>query len=152
MKSLLSVFLVLFFVSCSSDDGPECKDYSVENEQEILDYIDLHDLDAQRSDSGLYYVIDEPGTGAQPTSDSNVTVVYKGYFSNGTVFDQSDENGISFNLNQVILGWNEGITYFKEGGKGMLLIPSSLAYGCFGTQIVPGGAILLFDVELKSVN
>ena len=67
----------------------------------------------------MYYVINETGTGTQPTSSSDVTVAYKGYFTNGTVFDQSPESGISFGLNQVIKGWTEGIPYFKTGGKGM---------------------------------
>ena len=42
--------------------------------------------------------------------------------------------------------------YFKEGGSGTLLVPSSLAYGRFGSQSIPGGAVLIFDVNLKSVN
>lgn len=79
-------------------------------------------------------------------------MAYKGYFTNGSVFDQSDAAGISFNLQQVIKGWTEGITYFKEGGNGVLLIPSSLAYGNNGQGSVPGGAVLIFDVKLISVN
>ena len=52
----------------------------------------------------------------------------------------------------MILGWQEGITYFKEGGEGVLLIPSSLAYGNNGSGPIPGGAVLVFDVKLISVN
>ena len=48
----------------------------------------------------------------------------------------------------MILGWQEGITYFKEGGEGVLLIPSSLAYGSNGTGPIPGGAVLVFDEPL----
>jgi FKBP-type peptidyl-prolyl cis-trans isomerase FkpA len=69
----------------------------------------------------------------------------------GTVFDQST-NGISFGLNQVILGWREGITYFKEGGKGILLIPSDLGYGDRGSGSIPGGAALVFDINLIRIN
>ena len=130
----------------------EVIDYEVENEEEIVAYIADNNLDATASGSGLYYVIEEEGTGAQPEADSNVTVVYKGYFTNGTVFDETDELGISLNLNQVIPGWSEGMQYFKEGGSGKLLIPSSLAYGRYGTSSIPGGAVIIFDVNLKSVN
>jgi len=130
----------------------EVIDYEVENEEEIVAYIADNNLDATASGSGLYYVIEEEGTGAQPEADSNVTVVYKGYFTNGTVFDETDELGISRNLNQVIPGWSEGMQYFKEGGSGKLLIPSSLAYGRYGTSSIPGGAVIIFDVNLKSVN
>ena len=60
--------------------------------------------------------------------------------------------GISFNLSGVIAGWTEGITYFKEGGSGVLLIPSHLAYGPKDFRGIPGGSVLIFDVELLSVN
>ena len=130
----------------------EVIDYEVENEAEIVQYIADNNLDATASGTGLYYVIEEQGNGEQPEADSNVTVVYKGYFTNGTVFDQSDEIGITIDLNQVIPGWVEGMQYFKEGGTGKLLIPSSLAYGRFGNTTIPGGSVVIFDVNLKSVN
>lgn len=127
-------------------------DYVAENKQEIVEYIEANNLDAVESATGLYYVIDEQGAGEQPTETSNVTVAYKGYLTDGTVFDESSDDGISFNLDKVILGWTEGIQYFKEGGSGKLLIPSSLAYGKFGNTDIPGGAVLIFEVNLKSVN
>ena len=130
----------------------ELIDYEVENEQEIVDYITENNLTATRSDSGLYYVINEEGIGENPTEESNVTVAYKGYLTNGDVFDESTVSGVSFNLNQVIPGWTEGIQYFKEGGNGQLLIPSHLGYGRFGDQSIPGGSVLIFDIDLKSIN
>jgi len=127
-------------------------DYFLENEAAILNYIDTNNLVATKTDSGLYYVVNNEGTGMNPTSNSNVTVAYKGYFLDGTVFDESDANGISFNLNQVIPGWTEGITYFKEGGEGVLLIPYNLGYGVYGNNAIPRVSVLIFDVNLKSIN
>lgn len=153
MKYILTSFLALtLFISCNSNDEPKKTDYTVENEKEIVDYIAKNKLTAQRTDSGLYYVINEPGDGAQPTSSSNVTVAYKGYYSNGSIFDQSKAEGISFGLNQVIKGWTEGIPYFKAGGSGILLVPSHLGYGPFDYNGIPGGSVLIFDVKLISVN
>lgn len=150
MKSLLTALLALtLFVSCSKDDNV---DYVAKNEQEIKDYIAKNNLTAQRSDSGLYYVILNQGTGANPTATSNVTVAYKGYFTNGNVFDQSSDAGISFNLSQVIKGWTEGITYFKPGGNGILLVPAHLGYGNSNYASIPGGSVLIFDVKLNSIN
>lgn len=149
MKSLLTAFLALtLFISCSKDNV----DYVAQNEQEIKDYIAKNNLTAQRSDSGLYYVILNQGTGANPTATSNVTVAYKGYFTNGTVFDQSSAAGISFNLNQVIKGWTEGMQYFKPGGNGILLVPAHLGYGNSNYKSIPGGSVLIFDVKLNSIN
>jgi len=153
MKPLFFALFIVLFVSCNDDDE-NClsKDYKVENEKEIVAYIADNNLDATASGSGLYYVIDEQGTGAQPTQDSNVTVAYKGSYTNGGIFDQSDEDGVSFDLNRVIPGWTEGIQYFKEGGNGLLLIPSHLAYGSCDYNGIPGGSVLIFEVNLISVN
>ena len=153
MKYILtSLFALTLFISCNSNDDPKKTDYTVENEKELVDYIAKNKLTAKRTDSGLYYVINEPGTGAQPTATSNVTVAYKGYYSNGNIFDQSKAEGISFGLNQVIKGWTEGIPYFKVGGSGILLVPSHLGYGPFDYSGIPGGSVLIFDVKLVSVN
>lgn len=126
--------------------------YVEENEADIQTYLRVNNLTSQISASGLHYIINEQGTGENPLETSNVTVAYKGYFLDGTVFDESDAGGVSFNLQNVISGWTEGITYFKEGGSGVLLIPSSLAYGRAGILGIPGGAVLVFDINLISLN
>ena len=91
---------------------------------------------ASSTSSGLYYVIEVEGTGTQPTAASTVNVDYRGYLTDGTVFDQT-ATGTTFNLGDVIKGWQEGIPLFKEGGKGKLLIPSALAYGTAAKQNIP---------------
>ncbi len=148
-KSLLALSLLLLF-ACNNDEKQP--DFKAENEKEIAEYIAKHDLNAQKSSSGLYYIIDDPGTGTQPSSSSTVTVAYKGYFTNGTVFDESKPEGISFNLQDVIPGWTEGVTYFKEGGSGMLLVPAHLGYGNYDDRGIPGGSVLIFEVELIEVE
>ena len=156
MKYTLIVLVSFLFVSCfpdlKSDVETQPVDYTIQNEKEITDYIAKNNLIAQKSETGLYYIINEEGTGKQPNSNSDVTVAYKGYFTNGKTFDKSEAAGITFNLQQVIKGWTEGIPYFKEGGKGKLLIPSHLGYGSNGRPGIPGGAVLIFDIHLITVN
>ena len=158
MKFLLSVCLVFVLVSCGDDSNSsnsqplEAVDYTAQNEADIKAYIQENKLDATRSDTGLYYVVTEPGDGAKPTATSDVDVVYKGYYLNGESFDESTSEGISINLQQVIKGWTEGIPYFQEGGNGVLLIPAHLGYGSFNYNGIPGGSVLIFDIELLSVN
>lgn len=149
-KYTLIVLVLAFLASCNKSD--DNVDYKEINNEQITAYIAKNNIDAQKSGSGLYYVIDEAGSGAQPAATSDVTVAYKGYFLDGKTFDESNANGISFGLQEVIKGWTEGITYFKEGGKGQLLIPSHLGYGSQGRPGVPGGAVLIFDIHLISVN
>ncbi|MBD0825424.1 FKBP-type peptidyl-prolyl cis-trans isomerase [Aestuariibaculum marinum] len=126
--------------------------YKTENDIQIQEYLTENEIEAQSTDSGLYYTITEPGTGAYPTTTDNVTVAYTGYFLNGETFDESTLSGVSFDLDQVIEGWKEGIPYFNEGSKGTLFVPAHLGYGNFDYYTIPGGSVLLFDIELKSVN
>jgi FKBP-type peptidyl-prolyl cis-trans isomerase FkpA len=147
MKKLLYLFLVsLTIISCSEDE------FNPENEQDIIAYLEDNNINATRTSSGLYYIIEEEGTGENPTSNSNVTVAYKGYLLNGTVFDESPSSGISFGLNQVIRGWTEGIPLFKEGGKGKLFIPPGLGYGNRAIGRIPPGSVLVFDIHLIAIN
>ncbi len=148
MKSYFPLLLILLFITCNNEDSTT----KIQTEENILQYIEDHNLVAEKSDSGLYYVIETQGEGVKPNSNSNVTVNYKGYFLNGTVFDQSNSAGISFNLQQVIAGWTEGITYYNEGGEGILLIPSQLGYGSKNYNGIPGGSVLVFDIKLLKVN
>jgi FKBP-type peptidyl-prolyl cis-trans isomerase len=122
------------------------------NDEDIADYLQTEGLNAIKTESGLYYVIDNEGAGAQPNSESNVTVAYTGYYLNGTKFDESGALGLTFNLSEVIEGWKEGITYFKVGGNGKLIIPAHLAYGSYNYSTIPGGSVLVFDIDLLSVN
>lgn len=148
-NTLIVAFALILFTSCTKDDKPV--DYVTKNDQDIQAYIAANNLNAQRTNSGLYIVINAPGTGVQPTKTDNVTVVYNGYFLNGTVFDRNDE-GYTSDLHNFIKGWTEGIPYFKEGGSGKLLVPAHLGYGNYNYNGIPGGSVLIFDIELKSVN
>ena len=107
--------------------------------------------------SGLRYKILENGNGAQATKGAGVSVHYKGQLLDGTVFDSSykRKQPIDFNVGvgQVIKGWDEGIQLLKVGDKARLVIPSDLAYGSAGAGgVIPGDAILIFDVELVAVK
>lgn len=150
MKRILTLLILPLFVAC--DISVDDVDFLNQGEEDIIEYIEENDLDATKTITGLYYVVEEQGDGDPIEANADVTVAYKGYFLNGTVFDQSGPNGITFNLNQVIPGWTEGIPYFNEGGKGMLIVPPSLAYGAAGVPGIPGGAVLVFDIEILKTN
>nr|WP_198160149.1 MULTISPECIES: FKBP-type peptidyl-prolyl cis-trans isomerase [Photobacterium] len=109
----------------------------------------------QVTDSGLQYLVLQPGTGTvHPKATDKVTVHYHGTLIDGTVFDSSVERGepIQFGLNQVIKGWTEGLQLMVEGEKTRLFIPSELAYGNRAIGSIPPGSVLIFDVELIKVN
>lgn len=104
--------------------------------------------------SGLQYLVEKEGEGAQPTAEDEVTVHYTGRLLDGTVFDSSVNRGepATFPLNRVIPGWTEGVQLMKEGGKYVFFIPSDLAYGPQGVPgAIPPHSTLIFEVELIKV-
>ena len=127
-------------------------DYTQLDEDIILQYISDNNLNAEPTGSGLYYVINSTGNGEFPNINSLVTVAYKGTLTDGTTFDQSSSNGITFPLSNVIQGWQEGIPLFSEGGSGILLIPSALGYGSQSVGNIPENSVLIFEVTLLNVD
>ena len=109
---------------------------------------------AERTASGLVFVPVTEGDGANPTASDTVTVHYHGTLSDGSVFDSSVDRGqpATFSLGGVIPCWTEGVQKIRVGGKARLLCPSEIAYGDAGRPGIPGGAALLFEVELLSIN
>ncbi len=104
--------------------------------------------------SGLVFKSIKDGTGESPKATDKVKVNYRGSFVDGTKFDASADHGgaISFPLNRVIACWTEGVQKLKVGGKAKLTCPSAIAYGPNGMGPIPGGATLVFEVELLAVN
>lgn len=151
MKTIYLALLVLFSVSCGSDDDQGTTDFTEINDQQIQEYLEENNLEAEKSNTGLYYIIEEQGSGARPVTTDRVRVAYKGYYLNGDVFDESGEDGVTFSLQQVIRGWTEGITYFNAGGSGILLVPSHLGYGPRDSRGIPGGSVLIFEINLLEV-
>jgi FKBP-type peptidyl-prolyl cis-trans isomerase FkpA len=108
------------------------------------------------SESGLVFLSLRDGQGANPTATDTVKVNYRGTFTDGREFDSSYKRGepVSFPLNRVIKCWTEGVQKIKVGGKAKLTCPSAIAYGEKGAGggEIPGGATLVFEVELLAVN
>ncbi|SET83571.1 FKBP-type peptidyl-prolyl cis-trans isomerase [Hymenobacter actinosclerus] len=122
-------------------------------------YAKKNNLTVQKDPSGVYYAITTAGSGPKPKAGQVVSVLYKGsLLENGKVFDSSEKMGnkpfdFAIGQGQVIPGWDAGIAQFPKGSKGVLLVPSSLAYGQRGAGAdIPADAILRFDVELVDIK
>jgi FKBP-type peptidyl-prolyl cis-trans isomerase FkpA len=110
---------------------------------------------ATKTASGLVYRELTAGTGAAPKPEDVVKVNYEGKFPSGKVFDSSIERKepATFPLNGVIPCWTEGVGMMKVGGKAQIVCPPELAYGAEGRPPqMPGGATLVFEVELLSIE
>ena len=127
----------------------------------IQDYLKATNLTATKTESGLYYVVEKQGDGARAEKGKKLTMNYTGMLLNGEKFDSNIDpkfghvQPFTFTLGvgQVIRGWDEGVALFNVGGKGKLIIPSTLGYGERGAGgAIPPNATLVFDIEVVNVE
>ncbi len=115
----------------------------------ILEYLEFKGLEAEEHSSGLFYIITQEGNGIHPSHDASITIRYKGYLTSGNVFDQTPGTQTrTFDLQNLIQGWQIGIPLLTKGGKGTLLIPSGLGYGNQIIENIPRNSVLIFEVHL----
>ncbi len=147
---ILLTTLTILFSSCEKEDPDAIAERDREKLEEYIKENGLEDV-AIAHESGLFYVVENPGTGVHPTVNSTIRIRYTGKLLDGKVFDES--SGALLQLGGTIMGWQIGIPLFKTGGKGKLLIPSALGYGAYppygGT--IPRHACLIFDFEIMDV-
>ena len=111
--------------------------------------------DAEVLPSGVVVRVVKAGDGPSPAASDEVRVSYEGKLIDGTVFDSSEKHGgpAQFRLDKVVRCWTEGVQKMKTGSKARLVCPSDTAYGNQGRPPqIPGGATLLFEVELLGVK
>ena len=144
-KFLLLLFPIMLLLGACTKDPLKQLEKDVDK---IQNYLDDNGLTAESTASGLHYIIEVEGTGGHPTLSNDVTVFYKGYDLKGDVFDETGAQSVTFPLANVIQGWREGIPLFQKGGRGILLIPSALAYGSYPPPGIKKNAVLIFEVEL----
>ena len=106
------------------------------------------------TDSGLQYKVIQMGEGAKPAATDTVTVHYRGTLLDGQEFDSSYSRNqpMTFQLNQVISGWTEGVQLMPVGSKFMFYIPPNLAYGPNGGGPIGPNSTLIFEVELLGIE
>lgn len=104
--------------------------------------------------SGLEYEVITQGTGPKPTVNDTVVCNYVGTFLNGTEFDNSYKRGepAEFPVTGVIKGWTEVLQLMPVGSKYKVYVPYDLAYGASDYHGIPGGSLLIFEIELVSVK
>lgn len=119
---------------------------------ELLNYLSENGIDANPTETGLYYVKTKDGNGERPQVGTLVEVHYTGRLLDGTVFDSSVNRKEPFQfvvgIGQVIPGWDEGLMMMSKGEKGVLYIPYYLAYGDRNAGAIPPFSNLIFEVEL----
>lgn len=147
MKRILPFFVLLVLSACT--------DYSAEENQvyveKIKSYVSKNKLDAQETSSGVFFNVMKEGDGAAIRYTDKITVTYKGTLLNGKVFDERTEP-ISFNLRNLIPGWKEILPGTKIGSSVLIICPPSMGYGTSEKEKIPANSILIFEINLLSVE
>lgn len=126
----------------------------------IQEYLAENNIEAERTGTGLYYVIKKEGVGPKAEKGKKVSVNYTGMLLNGEKFDSNVDPQFQhvqpfefvLGTGSVIQGWDEGIALLSKGGKATLYIPSGLAYGSRSpSPKIPPNSVLVFDVELMDI-
>lgn len=153
-KSILLFLItgsILFMGSCNPS-----KKYERAEKESIQNYLNRNSTDTfDLKESGLYYRDVLVGTGRAPVAHDTAYVTYTGKFLDGTQFDTNvGQASLIFPVAEGVLiaGFDEGITYMKQGGKAQFLIPSSLGYGTQGYYAIGGYTPLYYEVELLLVK
>jgi FKBP-type peptidyl-prolyl cis-trans isomerase FkpA len=148
---LLLGLIIIVISSCTKSDSNtvSAAQQAATDNSLILAYIKANNITATEDASGVYYSIQTPGTGADPTTSSTVTVSYTGKLLNGTVFDSSPS--LTSPLSGLILGWQYGLPFINTGGSILLIIPSALGYGTTSPGAgIPANSVLVFTITLTS--
>ena len=128
------------------------------NQAAAKDFLERngHEKGLTTTASGLQYKVIAPGDRKAPAvaPTDQVTVQYRGKLLDGSEFDSTYARGtpMTFTVNGVIPGWQEALTLMKPGAKWQLFVPPELAYGANPQRGIPGGSLLIFEVEMLSVK
>lgn len=148
MRNKVFVLGALLLVAALST---QCSKSKSDKEMDLLqEYLIENDITTEPTSSGIYYIETLIGTGPEASGGDQCEVKYKGTFLDGEEFD-SGVHTFPLGYGRVISGWDEGINYMREGGKATLIIPSTMAYGEYGQNSIPGYTTLIFEVELLSI-
>ncbi len=120
----------------------------------LSDSLAKYNINADQAASGFFYKVNSQGSGASVVNlCSIVTVSYKGMFFNGKIFDSTASNQTaSFQLGEVITGWQKAIPLVNKGGDIDLYVPPSLGYGANAYRDIPGNSYLIFNVHVSDIQ
>lgn len=148
MKNLLFLILITFsFFGCKSYSEEEKQSF----DKDIKAYLKKTGIKCNRSASGLYYKIIQPGEGEFIKFQDVVSFTYTGEFLNGERFDHQKEP-VEFAVKELIPGWKEILLELKPGAQVFLVIPPHLGYGTHELDDIPPNSILVYEMEILAVK
>ena len=150
MKQIILYILgVLILTACNTYSDDDLTSF----DQQIQHYLKTNNLDFEKSESGIYYSIIHGGDGEEFIRlTDQVTFTYKGSFLSGEVFQViQQQDALTFQVRELIAGWQEGLSYLRNHGKIHLIVPPHLGYGSKKTGLIEPNSILVYELEVLEV-
>ena len=149
----VAALMILTAQSCKKSS----KSYEEQEAEIIQQFIDKNpEINFEKKPSGLFYYEAKTGTGISPVTGDSAWVYYSLYRLSGSMIESNSGTGdpliYQVDKGELISGFDEGVTYMKEGGLAIIIVPSGLGYGSRGTYAIPGYTPLLFELELVKVK
>jgi FKBP-type peptidyl-prolyl cis-trans isomerase FkpA len=148
LKIATIFFSLLFLFSCGTYSESDKNSF----DKKIKNFLSSKKEKYTKSESGLYYYIEEKGSGDAIKLTDKVSFMYEGRLLDGTVFDgQFKKRPTSYQVSALIQAWQEAMLYSKKGTKIHLVCPPQLGYGDYDLEAIPKNSILVFDMEIVEV-
>ncbi|MEM8523623.1 MAG: FKBP-type peptidyl-prolyl cis-trans isomerase [Bacteroidota bacterium] len=152
-KYFMLLMSICLFGSCLKDDNFVNVNEQFEADLLLIDeYLQANNLEAESSNSGLHYIIEEKGSGKKPKIDQVVSIRFKQMLLDGTVINEiTGDSSVTVNIQAVLPGLQESLLLLKKGGKGTFILPSYLGLGVTSSPSVPANSVLVFELELVDI-
>jgi FKBP-type peptidyl-prolyl cis-trans isomerase len=156
----ITISIPFILGSCiGSDDLPD-RTSEIEKQElnQALANLEKAGYDVDTTELGVLYVMNKTGQGAFPLAGDTCSLIYTGFFLNGTIFDSSgdyyQDSIWQFKFKEVTLipGFNDGIALLNKGAEADVIIPSSLAYGANGYGAIPPYTTLVFSLKMRDLK
>lgn len=150
MRILGFIAFIFLLTSCSNYSEKELAAF----DQEIQSHLDSTGISMNKTEEGMYYTIIEEGEGEDFISHKDlVTFYYTASFLGGNSFQITDESDpLSYQVSQLIYGWQDALMLLKKGGRIKIIIPPQLGYGKKKTGLIPANSILQYDLTVMEVE
>lgn len=162
-RILLPFILALPFVfsSCMKNSNEDERTEAIELAElnQLIQKLEAKGFDVDTTENGVFYIVHEPGEGPVVAPYDTIAISYEGYLTNGYLFDATEDWAPDGKWEFVYLeeplveGFNSALAVMNEGSELEFLIPSSLAYGAYGSPPKIGPyETLIFGVKLHEIR
>ena len=153
-------FVLLVNTSCLTEEEKVERTLAIEMQEldEFLEKLMADGYDIDTTDLGVYYIVNEEGSGNYPQAGDTLSVEYIGAFTDGNVFDASANYWpdaiwtLYYKKQSIIPGFENALSIMKKGGEIDAIIPSTLGYGITGSGVIPPYTTLIFNIKLRNIK